>query len=210
MTGWIASGVVGERVTGRNPRLERSDRSRGAVGRHRGSADRARRAACRPRTRRRPAGPLCLLLLANLYREGEQTASARRSVSGSCLTGVCIVLANSRRIWSVSVAKGEAKLRAMVVERDRTLRAARDQIVAMKRAMAELESSQRVCARCVHRMCSECGASLVGRYASAVTCSGACRQRRQHRLRAAAADITSDMRLWGGITDITGDDANRA
>lgn len=89
------------------------------------------------------------------------------------------------------MAKGEAKLRAMVAERERTLAAARTQIATLQRINAELRDSQRICGRCVKRMCAECGASLVGRMSSAVTCSGRCRLARMRRLRAAGvADIT--------------------
>ena len=90
--------------------------------------------------------------------------------------------------------KGERRLRTMIAERDILLRERAGEIDVLRRALGELASISRICDRCVHRMCSECGASIAGRYASALTCSVACRVARKRRLDGlGVGDITDAM-----------------
>ena len=82
------------------------------------------------------------------------------------------------------MAKGEAKLRALLSQRDK-------QVLELARRLDVLVAGPKMCDRCVHRMCSECGKSLLGSYSSAVTCSEGCRKARQRRVgRALGGDIT--------------------
>lgn len=97
------------------------------------------------------------------------------------------------------MAKGEAKWRSMVQVRDALIVKQSGEIASLRGRMAELRASSAVCDRCVHRMCSECGISLVGRNGSAVTCGPVCRKRRERRLRSGSADITTEFGVTGGL-----------
>lgn len=96
--------------------------------------------------------------------------------------------------------KGDAKLRRVVELRDATIRRQRGEIALLGQQLAELSVAPKLCSRCVHRMCAECGTSLLDKYSSAVTCSDACRRARQRRLVRVKADITGAFGMTLGLS----------